>query len=466
MEYLTEKQRDDGKGGIFIDFDFRYKYDVQARQHTKDHIVDIMSLLYLEELKEFFIFEKDKPFPIYIMEKPNVNRCQDKNLTKDGIHAIIGIQMDHIMQQMLRERVLKKIGEYCDLPLINDWPSVLDEGISKGVTNWQLFGSRKPGNQAYELTQHYTITYDTADNEFMMDEERVQAFDVNKDFDKLSVQYDGFTKFELNPKILDEYSKLHGKKSSIRAKKSSNKTKVTLIVSTDDDDDGDISLDEITSPELLRKAVDKIMSSLQPAEYGIKEIHQYTQILPPKYYEPGSHLLNRQVAFALKHTDDRLFLSWIMLRSKASDFEYDTIPQLYSDWKKYNNNREGITKRSILYWAKQDAYDDYINVHMTTIDYFIEITIDTPTEFDFAMVLYQMYKDKYICTSLVNKTWYVFKNHRWVQDKGQTLRMAISREMFNYYQKSMNACTASMQTINIDDDERREYTKRKAHKYT
>ena len=88
MEYLTEKQRDgvDGiHGGIFVDFDFRYKYDVQTRQHSKEHIVDIISLLYLEELKEFFIFEKDKPFPIFIMEKPNVNRCLDKNITKDGI---------------------------------------------------------------------------------------------------------------------------------------------------------------------------------------------------------------------------------------------------------------------------------------------------------------------------------------------------------------------------------------------
>ena len=68
------------------------------------------------------------------------------------------------------------------------------------------------------------------------------------------------------------------------------------------------------------------MSSLKTNEQFIKETHEYTQILPLKYYEPGSHLLNRQVAFALKRTDERLFLSWVLLRSNASDFDYNSIP--------------------------------------------------------------------------------------------------------------------------------------------
>jgi hypothetical protein len=38
------------------------------------------------------------------------------------------------------------------LPLINSWEDVLDKGITEGTTNWQMYGSRKPGNEAYELT--------------------------------------------------------------------------------------------------------------------------------------------------------------------------------------------------------------------------------------------------------------------------------------------------------------------------
>ena len=82
MEYLTETQIENGP--LLVDFDFRYSYDVDERQHGKEHIQDIITL-YLEELKEFFIFEEEKPFYVYVMEKQHVNKVQEDNITKDGI---------------------------------------------------------------------------------------------------------------------------------------------------------------------------------------------------------------------------------------------------------------------------------------------------------------------------------------------------------------------------------------------
>ena len=57
-EYLTERQLTENSP-ILIDLDFRYEYEVETRQHTKDHIIDLLTT-YLDVLKEFFIFEKDK----------------------------------------------------------------------------------------------------------------------------------------------------------------------------------------------------------------------------------------------------------------------------------------------------------------------------------------------------------------------------------------------------------------------
>lgn len=431
-EYLTEKQLEYG-GVLAVDFDFRYSYDVEERKHTREHIQD-MILLYLEEIKNFFIFEENKKFDIFIFEKQNVNRLSDGSLTKDGIHMLICIQMDFTMQLMLREKIIAKIAEmWSDLPLINSWEAVLDEGISKGSTNWQLFGSRKPGNEAYELAQHFTISYDKSDGEFMMDEYRVQDFDLRNNFIKLSVQNDSNPKFEMNPKIIDEYNKhLENKVSKI--KRPSSKTKVNLLVDDLDENDEYISLSDIKDSATLEKAVNMMLKNLKPNEYEIKETHEYAQVLPEKYYEPGSHLLNTQVGFALKRTDDRLFLSWVMVRSKASDFDYESISQLYHRWKTYfNNSKDGVTRRSIMYWAKQDNFEGYEKVKNNSIDYFIEESINSRTEYDKANVLKQMYKDKYICVSYKNATWYVFENHRWVQDKGLTLRWAISKHMHDLY---------------------------------
>ena len=451
-EYLTEKQLDP-HGCLVVDFDFRYKHDVDARQHTDENIQD-MILLYLDELNNYFIFDEDKPFDVFIFEKPRVNRLPDKSVTKDGIHMIINIQMDHVMQVMLRETIVTKIPEIWDLPLINDWESVLDEGISKGTTNWQLFGSRKPHNDAYELVQHFVITYDKEDHEFMMKQKKVEDFDLKNNFAKLSVQYPNHPKFEMNPKILDEYNR----KSTTKIQKKKYNTKINLL----EEEDDYVSIQEITSKEMLEKAINNMLKTLTEAEYEIKEIHEYTQALPEKFYEPGSHLLNRQVAFALKSTDERLFLSWVLLRSKASDFDYASIPGLYHDWKKYfKSMKGGIKKRSIMYWVNQFAPEAYVKVKETTVEYYIEIAVATQTDFDLAMVLYQLYKDKYVCVDYTNKgRWHEFRHHRWEPDKGLTLRLAISKNMYFIFDKKREVYM-NERTHYQEGDERIEFLNKK-----
>jgi len=460
-EYLTEKQ---SGLSMVIDFDFRFSYDVCTRQHTREHVSD-MVCEYAEVLKDCYLIEPNKPFDVFIMEKPNVNRLADGSLTKDGIHMLIGLQVDHTMQILIRDKMLTKLAEIWDLPLINTWDSVLDSGISTGKTNWQLFGSRKPGNEAYELTHHYVMTIDPADKEYKMDELNVTDFDLKKYFSKLSVQYDNNPKFEINPKIIDEYNK-RLEESTKKIKKASSKIKMNLIVEGDDNENEDeyISINDIKDKQSLEKAVNFMLSRLGPNEYEINETHQFTQALPEKYYEPGSHLLNRQVAFALKHTDDRLFLSWVQLRSKATDFDYNSIPELHSLWKKFHkSNQDGIkvTRKSIMYWVRKDNYHEYEKIKQTTIDYYLEKYFETGTEYDAAMALKQMYKDKYVCVSYDKRgIWYQFRNHRWVSDKGLCLRNKISEEFYSVLQTKVDQLSKEIIEYQ-DDDERKTFLSKK-----
>jgi hypothetical protein len=193
MEYLTEKQIENGP--ILVDFDFRYESSIISRQHNEDYIMDIMDL-YLRKLKNILEISDDVSFPIFIFEKPSINVVKSENIVKDGIHMIIGLSAPHNVQLHLRSEVLKEIGEvWGKLPVTNDWDSVLDRGISAGYTNWQLFGSRKPHNQAYELTNHFVARLDLQDNEFELDQLEVKDFDYKYDFKKLSARYDGHPKF-------------------------------------------------------------------------------------------------------------------------------------------------------------------------------------------------------------------------------------------------------------------------------
>ena len=457
-EYLTEKQLDN-IGPLAVDFDFRYDYFVDKRQHSDEHIIDML-LLYLEELKKLYVFEQDKAFPVYIFEKPNINRLDDKSLTKDGIHMIIGIQVDHNMQLILRNRIVSKLPEIWDMPLMNDYESVLDEGISKGVTNWQLFGSRKPGNEAYEFVKHFTISYDSADGEFMVDETNVSAFNMKTNIKQLSIRYKHHPKFEMNPSVLTEYNDMLKKKTG-KTKRPSSKAKLNLIVEGEEDNEY-ISIKDIKTRDMLDRAVNNMLNNLSYNEYEVKETHEYTQVLPERFYAPGSHVENRRVAFALKKTDERLFLSWIMLRSKAHDFDFNTIPELQEQWKKYfNKTKEGVTKRSIMYWAKQYNFEGYERVKNASVDAAIESTLNSPTEYDKAMVLKQMFKDKYVCISYDKKgVWYNFTNHKWKQDKGLSLREAISTQMYDLYSNKQEKLYNELQEYEASD-ERAEFIKKR-----
>ena len=100
QEFLTEVQLKD-KGPILVDVDFRYDTSIETRQHTQDHIFDLINL-YLNEINNIANVDGRK-FPVFILEKDEPNLLE--KITKDGIHLIFGIAMDRVLQIMLRKNV-------------------------------------------------------------------------------------------------------------------------------------------------------------------------------------------------------------------------------------------------------------------------------------------------------------------------------------------------------------------------
>jgi P4 family phage/plasmid primase-like protien len=171
-------------------------------------------------------------------------------------------------------------------------------------------------------------------------------------------------------------------------------------------------------------------------------------ILPKSYYESGSYNKWIRVGWALKN-----------------EFTWSSVTELYSMWQNFDyNNPDGLTSRSIMYWAKNDALLAYKKIRQETVSYFIDETIKTITEWDLANVLYQMYKDQFVCISIKNNLWYEFDNQRWKEcDQGNTLRLLISKRMHDIYVKKTFDTYNYMQRLDQGDAEYEEY-KRKTNK--
>jgi P4 family phage/plasmid primase-like protien len=114
-----------------------------------------------------------------------------------------------------------------------------------------------------------------------------------------------------------------------------------------------------------------------------------------------------------------------------------------------------------MYWVKKDNFAEYERIKKDTIDYYIEKALETATEYDLAEVLKQMYKDAYVCVSYDKKgIWYVFKNHRWLLDKGLSLREKISKDMYELFAAKSDAANSELFEFEEDDERRIFLTKK------
>ena len=457
-EYLTETQLE--KGAVLVDVDFRHSYDITTRQYSQDNISDLIEI-YLGIFKKSFQLDDETAIPVYIFQKPTVNRVAEDNLTKDGIHLIFGVLCNHAGQQIIRRKVLEHVDGVWnkdDLQITNTWDKVFDEGISQGGTNWQLIGSRKPGYDVYRLTGVYTATFDSSDGEFSVDYADASTFDMSADIYKLSARYPHHYDPFLSHSFLEECSALQGtaKRSTSADTKAS-----SLSVS-------EINPLSIRNKEQLDEALKHYLDSISPDSYDRYEAYAYTMTLPANYYEPGSYDKWFQVGCALRNIHSSLFIVWFAFSAQSSTFQFTQLSDLWDQWQKFEYRvKTGLTLRSIMYWSKTHSPEKYKEVRENSLDYYIERSLDSGLadyaisnkntqgcgDYDIARLLYHLKKDQFVCTSVCSNNWYQYKKHRWVSiDSGTTLRMAISTEMRGLYGKKAEQINEALSAVEDPDD--------------
>ena len=77
---------------------------------------------------------------------------------------------------------------------------------------------------------------------------------------------------------------------------------------------------------------------------------------------------------------------------------------------------------------------EYDKIKKQSIDYFIEESVTRKTDHSMALVLYNMFKGRFVCASIKHKTWFEFEGHKWIEiDSGTTLREKISLDLHSEY---------------------------------
>ena len=108
------------------------------------------------------------------------------------------------------------------------------------------------------------------------------------------------------------------------------------------------SYKDITDQKKLDEMISDMFSDFEnnPMEYELKETHEFVMILPESYWGQGSYNKWIRVGWALKNTNEKLFLTWIKFSSQSKDFSWDDINTYIEYWQKFDSfNPDGLTAR-------------------------------------------------------------------------------------------------------------------------
>ncbi len=417
-EYLTEKQMSHNYKMV-VDLDFRYNYDVETRPHTRENIYEFVHA-YLEEFKKYFKFNKDVKFNIWVCEKPNVNRLEDKSLTKDGIHLVFDLSVPYPIQLKIRESLITQFEkENClDLPLTNSWDSVFDEGISKGTCNWTLFGSQKPANEAYQVTQLFQISYDETDGEFMMENGNPSQKPMNIDFkmfQDLSVQTKGQELELINP---DDALEISNKKMKSFKPISPSPTSVTQLDNMEQQPKTVhqklAEIQNVNNCDKLEKLSFFIKNGFHKCSKSHDTIVKIGYALAKEFDEEGRELF---LILAEQHTSQ----NWVSVKD-----EYD---KKYDSFLKKNNGNCSI---GTIYWIFK-TFDPKLYAKVSKDWNFNHYKVDMIYNFILTGATADYFKNLYgdfICSS--NGIVYIYNGIRWKKcdDKNSELVRFIDKVFY------------------------------------
>jgi len=89
----------------------------------------------------------------------------------------------------------------------------------------------------------------------------------------------------------------------------------------------------------------------------------------------------------------------------------------------------GYTIASLHMWAKEDNVEEYMKLIRANVNKLLE-EANIKTDYDIALILKEMYKHEFKCTSITGNIWWQFENHRWKKiDGAYTFGIKMSEEV-------------------------------------
>jgi P4 family phage/plasmid primase-like protien len=384
---IAEKPKDYGPLIIDIDLEIPIEdYKEDLRLYNNDMILKVIDT-YREVSKEYLDLDSNELVASFFeKEKPT----KKISTVKDGFHIIFhGITAHYKLRYLIRDHVVKKL---TDDKLFQGFIKPVNDIIDKAVVHvnsWLLSGSKKKDGQLYKLK----IIYD----------ENNKLIDITN---TLTDKYKIVKMYSLNDKL--------------RSEKDS-----TIYLEETNFEDIESEYSKIGEKQYnVKNAPEHVVS--ENKEDTIRKAIYLVSLLSDDRNDSFDSWI--RIGWALHNIDFSLLNIWIEFSKKSKKFKEG---ECESKW--YAMREEGLTIRSLMYWAEEDNYQKYHEFIKLEFNEILNKSLDGSTYF-VAKALYTKYMEKFICASIKANLWYEFRNNRWypIHD-GYTLKKEISESFVNEY---------------------------------
>jgi P4 family phage/plasmid primase-like protien len=386
--HLTEKHADISP--ILIDLDLRFPVPSApvdlSHRYTQDDIEAVLRA-YIAALSEQLDFSKAT---MYVMEKPSGS--VDKNVIKDGLHVVVpDIVTRAAVQYRVRERVMEELRDmFLSMGATNAIEDIIDERVIEHNV-WQMYGSKKPGGNAYKIV--FVYTWENGKMAVSRPDMPHEAY-----VELLAIR----NKYKETPILAERVEELEAFENAMYADREKKKC---------------------------------VMAATQKNKQGTKNEYPYlglvetlVRMLAPQRATAYDSWI--RVGWMLRNIDYKLLPLWIEFSRQSPKFAEGECDRHWDYMRE-----DGLGIGTLHMWAKVDnptAYQDAVSNDLSEL---IKVSL-SKSHYDIAKVVHHMFQHQYVCVSIKQRQWYEFKEHRWhACDGGYTLRNRISSEVYNEFIK-------------------------------
>ena len=398
---------------VLIDLDFRWNTsDGEQRKYSSENIIFLLDK-YMSYLNKYLKVNDDQK-QAFILEKEKAKVDPKKpEVMKDGIHIMLPFLVaKYDVLHLVREEIIKdsEVEEYFkNLGFTNPIDDIVDKSVIQR-NNWFMYGSSKPGKEAYKLTQIIDLNsgVDILPKKKYKNLELVKLLSIsNEDNLKNPCEIADETMFK------EQYELRFGKPKKRNTKKA-----------------------------IINKTTE-----------NLDKIRQLVSILDPRRADSFDSWI--RLGWCLHNIDYNLLDAWKDFSMNSSKYEEGVCEE---KWDAMVD--KGLSLGSLYRWAKEDNLAEFKKIVSSSLQNFILSSMNK-SHHDIAKVVYEMFKHEFKCVSNKNKTWYQFANHRWNEiDNAVELKKKISEDVVNEYCNYAHGLDPKIQELSGDPGQQELYIKR------